>query len=157
MELGRVDALVCAGNALPHVAGRDGLTETLADFASAVAPGGVLILHLLNHDRLLRARSTTIPTKVRAGEQGTKVFVRITDFTEGDEFIDFDFVTLFRDPAGAWSLTNRRSPHTVITADILARELPCTGFADLEVYGDHTWRQLDVDKDESIIAVAWRR
>ncbi|MHB9002877.1 MAG: class I SAM-dependent methyltransferase [Coriobacteriia bacterium] len=157
MNLGLADALVCAGNALPHVDGRDGLTETLADFGSVIAPGGVLVLHLLNHARLLRTRSATIPTKVRAGERGTKVFLRIVDFPEGDAFIDFDFVTLVRDTGGSWSLTNRRSPHTVITADILAGELPCCGFAQLQVYGDHTGRPLDVGKDESIIAVARRR
>lgn len=157
MGLGLADALVCTGNALPHVDGRDGLTETLADFASVVAPGGILILHLLNHARLLKTRTSAIAPKVRKGEQGTKVFLRIMDFPPGDESIDFDFLTLERDPAGAWSLSSRRSAHTVITKEILASELPCCGFAELEVYGDHTGRVLDEDNDESVIAVARRR
>lgn len=157
MGLGLVDALVCTGNALPHVDGRDGLTETLADFGSVVAPGGVLVLHLLNHARLLKTRSSAIAPKVCKNDSGTKVFLRILDFPPGDESIDFDFVTLERDPAGAWSLSNRRSAHTVITREILGRELPCCGFAELEVYGDHTGGALDEDVDESIIAVARRR
>lgn len=157
LGLGLFDALTCTGNALPHAGGRDGLTETFADFASVVAPGGVLVLHMLNHARLLDGKVRAIPPKVRETPEGTKVYLRIIDYPPGGEFIDFDFVTLTRDPEGAWSLSSRRSPHTAITPRLLHSELPCCGFAEIELLGDHDGRQLEPTKDESVIVVARRR
>jgi SAM-dependent methyltransferase len=151
------DALICTGNALPHVAGRDGLTEALADFSVLIVPGGVLVLHLLNHARLIRSRVRSIVPKVRDVDEGLRVFVRLIDYPEGGEFLDFDFVTLTRDRTGAWSLEDRRSLHTAIPYDLLERELPCAGFGEVRCFGDHAGKPLEVDADESVIVVARRR
>lgn len=156
LGLGRFDALTCTGNALPHVAGRDGLTETLADFGDVVAPGGVIVLHLLNHARLLANRPRVVPPKVVDTADGTKVFVRVIDYPAGDEYLDFDFVTLVRDAKGEWSLANRRSPHTAIPVDVLESELACAGFVEFEAFGGHDRHPLG-SGDESMIAVARRR
>lgn len=155
MELEPADALICTGNALPHVAGRDGLTEALADFASVLVPGAVLVLHLLNHGRLLRDRPRTIPPKVVETEDATLVFVRVIDYPEGDEYLDFDFVTLSRDKDGAWDVASRRSPHTAVPVSLLESELPCAGFGQIEVFGGHDRHPLG-DCDESVIVVARR-
>lgn len=156
LGLGRFDALTCTGNALPHVEGRDGLTEALADFGAILAPGGVLVLHLLDHGRLLSARPRVIPPKVVDTRDGIKVFVRVIDYPEGDEYLDFDFVTLARDEAGAWTLANRRSAHTAIPPELLESELPCAGFQAVELFGGHD-RRPHTGADESVIVVARRR
>lgn len=156
LGLGRADALTCTGNALPHVAGRDGLTETLADFGSVVAPGGVLVLHLLNHERLLASRARVVPPKIRETDGGTKVFLRVIDYSERDEYLDFDFATMVRDREGEWTIASRRSVHTVITADVLRSELPCCGFGEITMYGGHDAHEL-TNADESVIVVARRR
>lgn len=157
LGVGPADAVTCTGNALPHVEGRDGLTEALADFASVLVPGGVLVLHLLNHGRLLAKRPRVIPPKVVDTEAGsTKVFVRVIDYPAGDEYLDFDFVTLERDKSGVWSLASRRSPHTAIPVSLLERELPCAGFGRIESFGGHDRHDL-MDADESVIVVAQRR
>ncbi len=155
LDLEQADAVVCTGNALPHVAGRDGLTEALADFASVLVPGGVLVLHLLNHGRLLAKRPRAIPPKVVEADGTTMVFVRVIDYPEGDAFLDFDFVTLVRDSAGAWEVTSRRSPHTAVPVSVLESELPCAGFGRIEVFGGHDRHAL-TDADESVIVVARR-
>lgn len=157
LGVGPADALTCTGNALPHVAGRDGLTEALADFSAVLVPGGIVVLHLLNHGRLLAKRPRAIPPKVvETADGGTKVFVRVIDYATGDEFLDFDFVTLTRDAGGAWSLASRRSPHTAITVETLRSELPCAGFGRIEAFGGHDRHEL-TDADESVIVVAQRR
>jgi len=155
LEIGPADAITCTGNALPHVAGRDGLTEALADFASVLVPGGILVLHLLNHQRLLDKRPRTIPPKVVDSPDGTLVFVRVIDYPPGEEFLDFDFVTLVRDDSGAWSVTSRRSPHTAIPASLLESELGCAGFGRVRFFGGHDEHPL-TDADESVIVVAQR-
>jgi SAM-dependent methyltransferase len=152
--LGPADALVCTGNALPHVAGLAGLRAALADFLAVLRPGGVLVLHLLNHAKLLRTRPRSIPPIVREEPDGTRVFLRVIDYPQGDEFLDFDFVTLTRDSCGVWDVTSRRSPHTALPVELLRAELAAAGFERIEAFGSHDGTPLDADKDESVIVVA---
>lgn len=154
--LGPADALVCSGNALPHVDGHAGLAATLADFAAVLRPGGVLVLHLLNHQRLLDERPRAIPPVVRDTDEGTKVFLRLMDYPVGEEFVDFDFVTLVRDQAGDWRLTHRRSPHTALPPAVLRGALDRAGFEGIEFLGGHDGHALGPD-DESVIVIARRR
>ncbi len=154
-----VDALTCTGNALPHVNGLPGLRSALADFACALRPGGVLVLHLLNHDRLLAGCVRTIPPVVREAEDGTRVFLRVMDYEEGA--IRFDFLTLWR-PAGAWDagtsweVSSRRSVHAALPSAVLSGELAHAGFADVRLWGDHERKPFDAGVDESVIITAMR-
>ncbi len=159
LGLGPVDAVTCTGNALPHVAGPEGLRAALADFALVLRPGGVLVLHLLNHDRLLAGRIRSIPPVVREDAEGTRVFLRVMDYVEGG--IGFDFVTMSR-PADAWAsgaewtVTSRRSVHTALPTSLLAAGLESAGFGDVRMFGDHTGKALDAAADESVLLTAVR-
>ena len=84
------------------------------------------------------------------------VFVRVIDYPAGDEFLDFDFVTLMRDAEGEWGIASRRSPHTAIPVSLLESELPCAGFSEIEAFGGHDRHPLR-DTDESVIVIARRR
>ena len=153
LGLGPADALISTGNALPHVNGREELRVALADFRTVLSPGAVLVLHLLNHTRLLTARIRTIPPKVRDVDAGTRMFLRLMDYPS-DEVIDFSFLTVTRDKAGEWSLDARTSAHTALPHALLAEELGSAGFDSIELLGDHSGRQLDEMTDESLIVVA---
>ncbi len=152
LGLGPADALVCTGNALPHVGGTDELRAAFADFAAAVRPGGAIVLHLLNHARLLARRPRVVPPVVRDTPEGTKVYLRVIDYV-GDEFLDFDFVTLVRDAEGDWSVSNRRSQHMVLPVELLTAELVEAGFERVEVFGGHDGHPL-ADEDESVIVLS---
>lgn len=154
LGLGLADAVVCTGNALPHVGSVENLRTTLADFAAVLRVGGVLVLHLLNHTRLAEKRTQAIAPKVRETPDGLRVFLRVIDYPQDGASFGFDFVTLTRDLTGAWSLDSRRSSHTVLRHDLLAAELEAAGFGEVELLGDHTGRALDVLADESVIVVA---
>lgn len=154
LTTGPVDALVCTGNALPHVAGASGLHAAVEDFHQVLAPGGVIVLHLLNHARLASSRVRAVPPVVRDTDDGMKVFLRVIDYPQDGESLDFDFVTLVRSAQGEWTLTHRRSAHTFIPVDSLAAELSRSGFTSIEAFGDHERRPLDVEDDESVIVVA---
>jgi glycine/sarcosine N-methyltransferase len=154
LGLAGADALLCTGNALPHVAGLAGLREAFADFHAVLRPGGVLVLHLLNHARLLGGKPRVIPPIIREVPEGTRVFLRVIDYPAGDEYLDFDFVTLTRDAEGAWDVASRRSPHTALPVELLGPELADAGFSRIEAFGAHDGRAFDADKDESVIIVA---
>lgn len=160
-DLGRLgvrdaDALVCTGNALPHVEDIAALRETFEDMAAAVRPGAIVVLHLLNHDRLLESRVRAIVPKVRDTAAGMRVFLRLIDYGVDASSLDFDFVTLTRAPDGEWAMSSRRSRHTVLTVATLSSELRAAGFGHIELFGDHNGRSLDVRADESVIVVARR-
>ena len=154
--LGPADALVCTGNALPHVEGLAGLRTTFADFSAVLRPGGVLVLHLLNHAKLLHTRPRSIPPVVRETPDGTRVFLRVIDYPDGDEYLDFDFVTLTRDANGSWDVASRRSLHTALPVELLRAELAAAGFERVEAFGNHNGAPLHPDSDESVIVVAHR-
>ncbi|TLM65247.1 MAG: class I SAM-dependent methyltransferase, partial [Actinobacteria bacterium] len=156
-DLGPVDAITCTGNALPHVAGHDGLAAALRDFHAVLRPGGVVVLHLLNHQRLLDNRVRSIPPVVRVAEDGTMtVFLRVIDYPEGGEYIDFDFLTLTRPPGGAWQTASRRSAHTALPIATLTTALQQAGFGDVRAYGSHDGTPLEIDADESVVVTAER-
>ena len=156
LGLGGADALLCTGNALPHVRGLAGLREALADFAAVLRPGGALVLHLLNHDRLLATKQRAIMPVVREVAEGTRVFLRVIDFpVDGGEFIGMDFATLVRDHAGEWTMASQRAAHTIITAQMLLAELAAAGFENVELLGGHDRHKL-TERDESLIALARR-
>ncbi|MBS3956931.1 MAG: class I SAM-dependent methyltransferase [Clostridiales bacterium] len=164
------DAVVTLGNGLPHVAGEDGLRVALVDFAAALRPAGVLVLHLLNHERLINGRVRMMPPVFRETPDGDRVFLKVLDYVE--DGILFDFVTLTREPGAGpsagnafaeddpaetgWHLRSRRSVHTALPVSLLEPALERVGFADIEFLGDHSGRVLDVEADESVIVVARR-
>lgn len=174
---GQVDALTCTGNALPHVRSLEGLREALADFSAAVRAGGVLVLHYLNHERLVTQRIRTMSPVFRETPGGDKFFLRLLDYTPDGDGVLFDFVTLVRDPAvregahtieswpktievdptGGWMLRSRRSLHFAMPPALIGAELARAGFGDVRFLGDHTGRVLDAEKDESMIVTAVRR
>lgn len=164
------DAVLTLGNGLPHVDGIAGLHETLRDFAAVLRPGGLVVLHLLNHARLIDGRIRMMPAVLRETPEGDRVFLKVLDYVE--DGIVFDFVTLTRDPdaglsAGnafayddpaetGWHLRSRRSLHTALPVDVLVTALQDAGYEAVESYGDHTGRPLDRAADESVIVVARR-
>jgi SAM-dependent methyltransferase len=159
LRLGTFDAVTCTGNALPHVTGIDGLREALADFAAVLRPGGIIALHLLNHDRLIAERVRSIPPVVRDTVDGTRVFLRVMDYEPGE--ILFDFVTMhrpkdYRESGSPWEVASRRSAHTALPTYVLLPAVADAGFAQAELFGSHDGKAFDAECDESVIVVAIR-
>jgi len=164
------DAVLTLGNGLPHVDGVTGLHATLRDFAAALRPGGVVVLHLLNHARLIDGHVRMMPAVLRETAEGERVFLKVLDYV--DEGIMFDFVTLTRKPGAVpssgnafayddpaetgWHLRSRRSVHTALPVDLLSEALESAGFEAIATYGDHAGRSLERTADESVIVVARR-
>jgi SAM-dependent methyltransferase len=157
LGLGTFDAVTCTGNALPHVDGVDGLRAALADFGAVLRPGGLLVLHLLNHDRLIAGQVRSIPPVVRETAAGTRVFLRVMDYAPGK--ILFDFVTMTRpadawETGAAWDVASRRSAHTALPGDVLMPSLREAGFGEIARFGAHDGTPFDAERDESVIVAA---
>lgn len=148
-----VDAVTCTGNALPHVEGLAGVRFALENMAAVLRHDGVVVLHLLNHDRLLAHRIRSLPTVVRDTPEGVFVFLRVLGYeTEGA--IGIDFLAMIRD-GEVWTLEAHRSLHTALPSATLARELTRAGFGRIELFGGHDRHPLG-ENDESVVLVARR-
>jgi SAM-dependent methyltransferase len=161
--VGEVDGAVSLGNALPHVGDIDTLRVALTDLAEAIRPGGPLVIHMLNHDRIDEQGLRLLPSVMRSGELGDTVTIKAIDHAE-DHFV-FEFVRVQRptrpegaavDEPSAWTAEAHRSRHAKILAATLRSELEAAGFADIEVFGGHDGKELDISADESAIWVAAR-
>jgi glycine/sarcosine N-methyltransferase len=160
------DALISTGNALPHVAGLAALDRALADFAAVLRPGGVLVLHLLNHVRLLESRVRAMGPTVRDSEDVTVVFLRLFEYEppETPERIWIEFVTASKDLALAatgdpdlgWAATAHRSAHTAMPLPVLRDALHRSGFGSIRAFGDHEGTRLEPSRHESVIVTARR-
>ena len=160
LEGGPVDAVVCLGNAFQHVEGAAGLASGLEDMASVLRSEGVLVLHYLNHDRLLASRPRVMDTRFRETEEGDRVFVKLLDYRvdeSGEDEILFDFIVLRRDDEGTWQADARSSSHRALRLDDVRHAAEEAGFEDVRLYGSHDRRELDAADDESVILVARRR
>jgi SAM-dependent methyltransferase len=157
LDAGPFDAVTCTGNALPHMAGVAALAPTLSEFASALRPGGVLVLHLLNHDRLLDLRPRAIPPVVRDTPDGKRVFLRFMDYPADGILIDF--VKLHRRTDAAegvepWEVSSDSSLHTALPSTVLAAGLEDAGFGSVRMYGSHAGAEFKPHEDESVIVTA---
>jgi glycine/sarcosine N-methyltransferase len=88
------DALFCLGNALAHVRSEPELKETIRSFRRVLKPGSILMLQVLNFERMLTLNARIHSVK----EIGEKTFVRFYDFL-GDR-IQFNLLTIRRTDGG---------------------------------------------------------
>lgn len=72
----KYDALLCLGNSLPHLLTSKDLEKSMKNFAALLNPGGILLLQMLNYDRILANKERVQSVK----EQDGVTFVRFYEF-----------------------------------------------------------------------------
>jgi ubiquinone/menaquinone biosynthesis C-methylase UbiE len=83
-----VDAVFCLGNSFPHCLSKKEQQRAIQNFFSVLKPNGVLILQLLNYERILQQHARIQNVK----QIGEKTFVRFYDFLNST--IRFNILTL---------------------------------------------------------------
>ncbi|MFZ1730731.1 MAG: class I SAM-dependent methyltransferase [Bacteroidota bacterium] len=84
----RFDLLLCLGNSLPHIASRDELTKVFKHWRQLCARDGVLIIQLLNYERVLEKRERIVNIR----RDGDDTIIRFYDFL--DDALQFNILTL---------------------------------------------------------------
>jgi glycine/sarcosine N-methyltransferase len=156
---GRFDAVTCVGNSLPHLLDASSLRACLADFASLLVPGGILVIQNRNYDRLLAERQRFMPPVARGDGEGETIFLRITEYPPAGaaaaDAIDFTVVTLKRH-AGAWTMNARNTPLRALRRSTLESELVAAGFSAVRAYGSYAFADFDPSKSGDLVIVAAR-
>jgi glycine/sarcosine N-methyltransferase len=144
---GHVDALVCMGNTITHILSRQVLEETIRGFAGIIRSGGVLLLHVLNYEKILSQRQRI--QSVRE-EQGV-MFIRFYDFEE--DLLRFNMLRLERRGGDIFPHLSSVDLRPVLLPE-LKEVLGMGGFAAMKIYGDIGMSVFDPATSPDLIVLA---
>jgi glycine/sarcosine N-methyltransferase len=152
---GGFDALLCLGNSLPHLLTGAELSETLADFAACLRPGGLLLMQNRNFDAILSRRERWMEPQSHFEGEIQRVFLRFYDF-DTDGLLTFNLITLRQEGSSPWTqqvTTTRLRPMKQAN---LVRGLEAGGFEDIACYGSMADTPFDSDSSGNLVIVARR-
>jgi glycine/sarcosine N-methyltransferase len=153
------DAILCLGNSLPHLLTGQAVEHTLADFAAALRPGGLLVIQNRNFDRILARRDRFLEPQAYQDSRGEWLFVRFYDFhpeTLTFTMIRLQRAALQRGIVQPWTQAVEATELRPILAHELAATLARTGFATHTFYGGYDRSPFDPENSGDLIAVATR-
>ena len=124
----KVDALFCLGNTLPHLQGQQELEESLRSFRALLRPGGLLVIQLLNYQRVLAQRQRVLSVK----EEGDAIYVRFYEYS--DPLVRFNVLKLTR-TSGGWRSGIRTVSLRPWQSEDLVLSLERVGFQETKLFG----------------------
>jgi len=151
-SLGRTfDAVLCLGNSLPHLLSASAVAQSLADFATTLRPGGLLVIQNRNFDRVWAERERFMPPQSQRQGEEEWLFLRFYDFHP--ETVTFNMIRLHRAGEG-WAQDVQSTELRPIFHDDLVAALAATGFRDLCFYGSYDRSAFEPNRSGDLIAVA---
>ncbi|MFH0921464.1 MAG: class I SAM-dependent methyltransferase [Fibrobacterota bacterium] len=125
---GPFDTVICLGNSLPHLLTDAALSKTLRDFHHVLKPGGLLLLQLINYDRVLKEKTRLVGMR----HDRELTFIRMYDFLEKN--VRFNVLTL-REKSGRTMPEIRSTELHPWRQRELLTALKTAGFVQPEIFG----------------------
>lgn len=147
------DAVICVGNSLSQLRGLEELGGALRKMAAVSAPGGILILHILNYASLLKQEVVAQPLRV-IEDGGKKSFLQKV-FIPGSDELAMLWVTITEGEEG-WTSEVHRGRLLPIQPSELQEATEAAGFSDIELRGDYTGGGFDPENSWDLILTARR-
>lgn len=156
----RFGLAICLGNVLPHLYDEE-LEATVRETASILAPGGRLLLQLLNYQRIAARLIRSLPVNVRDNPEtgGEIAFVRLLRPDPDDRFIWFYPTTLALEPESERPVQLQAAKEVRLRAwkaDELETRLTSGGFAIESLYGDMTGGEYQPHSSSDLVVTARR-
>lgn len=144
---GPFDAILCLGNSLPHLLDSHQLTRALAGFAKLLAPGGVVVLQLLNYARVLDNQERIVGIT----RKGDAEYVRFYDFLE--DLIRFNVLKITWSAGGC----EHDISDTLLrpyTREEIAAACRTAGLGHVECYEAGTFADFDERTSDTLMLLA---
>jgi SAM-dependent methyltransferase len=143
------DGIFCMGNALAHLLTADDLRQTIHNFSSLLNPRSILVLQVLNFERVLALKPRTLSVKA----DGETVFTRYYEYE--DPFIRFNI---------AKSTGENAMSDAVITTTLrpvvwneLSMVLGEAGFEHIRSFGAISMTEYDAATSQDLVVMASRK
>jgi glycine/sarcosine N-methyltransferase len=140
------DAILFLGNSLPHLTPQTELNRIMLEFRKILNPQGMLIIQLLNYDKILDAQERIISITRR--QQNT--YIRFYDFY--DSYLQFNILHI--------NWRNEEIQHRLISTRLypyLKSEvesiLQDNGFTILDIYGSMDFKPFDITHSKNLIII----
>jgi len=149
------DALLCLGNSLPHLLAPADLAAALADFATCLRPGGLLLVQNRNFDAVLARQQRWMEPQARREGEAEWLFLRFYDF-EPAGTLTFNLVTLRREGMGDWSQQVAAARLRPLRRDELVAALAAAGFGEITCWGDMQGAPFEPNRSPNLVVTARR-
>jgi 2-polyprenyl-3-methyl-5-hydroxy-6-metoxy-1,4-benzoquinol methylase len=143
------DAIFCLGNSLPHLLDSADLETAFEHFATLLAPGGILVLQLLNYARILAKKERIVGIR----QQQNTMFIRFYDFHPPT--LTFNLLTV--------NVQEANCPHTLHSTTLypyqqeeLDRYLGRQALSPIGYYGNMQFQSFDPQTSPDLVIVAQR-
>jgi len=151
----RFDAVLCLGNSLPHLLSPAEIQDALADFATCLRPGGLVLIQNRNFDAVAAQNERWMEPQSHREGDAEWLFLRFYDFLPGG-LINFNVVTLQRAGQGEWRQKASSAGLYPLRQRELAEMLKAAGFERLAFYGSMAGEAFDPEKSGNLVAAARR-
>ncbi len=148
---------VCIGNVLPHLLEDEDLRAFVRSMAAVLAPGGLLLIQLLNYAFIRAAGVRHLPVNVRPGDGECEiVFLRLVKPIDDKRMLFFPTtLELDPDPDAEVPVRLERSKRLEVrmwSVEEITAVLAEAGFAS-ELYGDMEWGAYDPAASKDLVVV----
>ncbi len=140
-------AVLCLGNTLPHLLSVEELRQAVDSFYALLNPKGVLLLQLLNYERILARKERVQSVREVEG----KMFIRFYDY--GEPHLTFNILML-QNVNGEWHHALQSTPLRPIMVGELKAILSSSGFEDPKVYGSISLEPFDGKASRDLVVIA---
>ncbi len=152
---------LCLGNMLPHVLDDAGLASFVRGARAMLAPGGRILIQVLNYAKLLKDDVNVLPVNVRAGESDGEriVFIRLMKGEPGGDVLFFPTtlrLDLENDDEPVSVHMTRRVPLRAWDAETLTRAFGAENFRVTLRGGMREDTPYDADASHDLVLVAVR-
>jgi 2-polyprenyl-3-methyl-5-hydroxy-6-metoxy-1,4-benzoquinol methylase len=144
------DAVLVMGNSLAHLLRAAEMERAIRNFASLLRPNGVLVLQVLNYDRILAVREKRLSEK----RSGSTMYVRSYEYY--DDLIKFTILAREQKAEGIEEKTQTITLRPVLQNEITAL-LRREGFDALTTYGGINQSVYDPAQSRDLVIVANRQ
>jgi SAM-dependent methyltransferase len=157
------DAAICLGNMVAFIESLDEMNTVFGGIAGSLAPGAILMMQLLNYERIVGVPVRSLGVNVRPLPEdegdGEIVFVRVLN-PAGDGTVDFYPITLTLRPDADPPVevrSSRRAKHFAWTRDDVVAALGRVGFDDVQAFGSLDGTSYEPLESQDLVVTARRR
>ena len=128
----KFDAVICMGNAIPHLFGNDEILKALLSIYGCLEDKGVAVIETRNYDKMIKDKYRFLPMRIHKEKDGFIISILyVFDYLPG--LIKFNVVYLVENPStGERKMEVEVVYYNPVSRDVFVQLMEQAGFADVQ-------------------------